>query len=273
MTSSETSSKTSSKTSSETSDIDIKLEDGVQTIRFMRAGKKNALTRSMYEAMSAALDDGEGNDDLAVHLFIGSGGSFTAGNDLKDFIAHVQSGAETLPALDFVRRLPKVTKPMIAAVDGMAVGIGTTLLLHCDLVYASPAARLSTPFLDLALVPEAGSALLAQRMGYQRAFELLCLGDIFDAERALLAGLVNKIVPADELEAGAMAVARRLVAKPREALLAARALMRGNDLATICNKIEEEALVFAARLESAEAMEAFAAFFEKRKPDFAKLKR
>ena len=255
-----------------TSDVEIKLENGVQTIRFMRSGKKNALTAQMYHAMSAALDEGERSDSIAVHLFLGSSGMFTAGNDIKDFIGHVKAGAKTLPALDFVRRLPKVTKPMMAAVEGLAVGVGTTLLLHCDLVYASPAARLSTPFLDLGLVPEAGSALLAQRMGYQRAFELLCLGETFDAERALLAGLVNKIVPSDELEATALGVAQRLVAKPREALLAARALMRGNDLAMICDKIEEEAEIFSQRLSSAEAMEAFAAFFEKRKPDFSKLK-
>jgi len=256
-----------------TSDIEIKLENGIQTIRFMRRGKKNALTAEMYYAMSAALDEGESNQDITVHLFLGSGGSFTAGNDIKDFVAHVKAGAKSLPALDFVRRLPKVTKPMIAAVDGLAVGVGTTLLLHCDLVYASPAARLSTPFLDLGLVPEAGSALLAQRMGYQRAFELLCLGETFDAERAYLAGLINRIVPPDELESWALGAAQRLVAKPREALLAARALMRGNDLAMICDKIEEEAAIFSERLSSAEAMEAFAAFFEKRKPDFSKLKR
>lgn len=256
-----------------TDDIQIEARDGIQTIRFMRADKKNAITAPMYHAMMAALDDGETDDEITVHVFLGSGGSFTAGNDIKDFVGAVTAGATSLPALDFVRRLPKVTKPMIAAVDGLAVGVGTTLLLHCDLVYATPAAKLSTPFLDLGLVPEAGSALLAQRMGYQRAFELLCLGEVFDAERAREAGLVNHLVPGGELEAVALAAAARLEAKPRGALFAARALMRGNEMATICDKIEEEAKIFGERLSSAEAQEAFAAFFEKRKPDFAKLRR
>jgi len=256
-------------------DIAITLENGVQSLRFNRADKKNAITGPMYEALSAALDRGESDDAIGVHLFLGSGGSFSAGNDLKDFIAHATSGQKGMPvpALEFVRRLPRVTKPMIAAVDGLAVGIGTTLLLHCDLVYASPGATLRTPFLDLALVPEAGSSLLAQRMGYQRAFELLCLGASFDAARAEQAGLINRVMSADKLEQAAMAAALALAAKPPAALRAARDLMRGVDSNAVKAKIEEEAKVFAACLESPEAQEAFKAFFEKRRPDFAKLKR
>jgi enoyl-CoA hydratase/carnithine racemase len=256
-------------------EIEITLNDGIQLIRFMRPEKKNAFTAPMYNAMSAALDKGETSDDIAVHVFIGSGGSFNAGNDINDFIRRANTGPDGIPtpSLEFIRRLPKVTKPMIAAVDGLAIGVGTTMLLHCDLVYASPSASLRTPFLDLGLVPEAASSLTTvQRMGYARAFELLCLGEPFGAERALQAGIVNAIVPAAELEATALKAARRLIAKPREALMAARRLMRG-DPAAISARIEEEAAVFKSRMKSAEAQEAFAAFFEKRPPDFAKLRR
>ena len=143
--------------------------------------------------------------------------------------ARRDSGTEGIPApsLNFIRRLPKVTKPMIAAVDGLAIGVGTTMLFHCDLVYATPTASLRTPFLDLGLVPEAGSSLTRRlRMGHPRAFELLCLGEPFSAERALEAGIVNAIVPAEELEATALKAAKRLAAKPREALMTSRRLMR-----------------------------------------------
>jgi enoyl-CoA hydratase/carnithine racemase len=258
-----------------TAEIDIKLADSIQVIRFMRPEKKNAFTGAMYDAMSAALDEGERSDDIAVHVFIGSGGSFNAGNDINDFVRRANSGPDGIPApsLSFIRRLPIVTKPMIAAVDGLAIGVGTTMLFHCDLVYATPAASLRTPFLDLGLVPEAGSSLTAVlRMGHARAFELLCLGEPFDAERAKAAGIVNAIVPAEELEAAAMQAALRLTKKPRDALMAARRLLRG-DCSSITAKIDEEAIAFQSRMKSAEAQEAFAAFFEKRPPDFAKLRR
>lgn len=256
-------------------EIEIAVHDEVQVIRFTRAERKNAFTGAMYDAMSAALDRGDSDDAIVAHLFIGSGGIFNAGNDINDFIRRAKGGSDGIPtpSLAFISRLPNVKKPMIAAVDGLAIGIGTTMLFHCDLVYASPTASLRTPFLDLGLVPEAASSLTAvTRMGYARAFELLCLGEPFSAERAREAGIVNAVVPADQLEAMAMKAARRLGAKPREALLAARRLMRG-DPAPINAKIAEEAKVFQARMKSAEAQEAFAAFFEKRPPDFAKLRR
>lgn len=256
-------------------EIDIKLADGIQVIRFTRPEKKNAFTGAMYDAMSAALDEGERSDDIAVHVFIGSGGAFNAGNDISDFVRRANSGPDGIPtpSLNFIRRLPKVTKPMIAAVDGLAIGVGTTMLFHCDLVYATPAASLRTPFLDLGLVPEAASSLTAVlRMGYARAFELLCLGEPFNAERAKDAGIVNAIVPAEELEAVALKAAVRLTKKPRDALMAARRLMRGQ-VDAFCAQIEAEAKVFQTRMKSAEAQEAFAAFFEKRPPDFAKLRR
>lgn len=256
-------------------EIGLTLDGGVQIIRLQRPDKKNALTGPMYDAMSAALDRGDHDDDIACHVFIGSGGAFSAGNDINDFIRRGKSSAEGIPspALGFISRLPKVQKPMVAAVDGLAVGIGTTMLFHCDLVFATPSASLRTPFLDLGLVPEAGSSLTAvTRMGYARAFELLCLGEPFNAERALAAGIVNAIVPASDLEAVALKAARRLAAKPRHALMAARRLMRGS-VDPVSAQIGEEAREFARRMSSPEAQEAFAAFFEKRAPDFAKARR
>jgi enoyl-CoA hydratase/carnithine racemase len=258
-----------------TAEIGITRDGGVQVIRMQRPDKKNALTGSMYEAMSAALDHGDDDDDVACHVFLGSGGSFSAGNDINDFVRRGQSPPEGIPspALGFISRLPKVKKPMVAAVDGLAIGIGTTMLFHCDLVYATPSASLRTPFLDLGLVPEAGSSLTAvARMGHARAFELLCLGEPLTAERALAAGIVNAIVPAADLEATALKAARRLAAKPRQALIAARRLMRG-DVDSISAQIAKEAREFAVRMASPEAQEAFAAFFEKRAPDFAKARR
>lgn len=258
-------------------EIEIKVADGVQVIRFLRADKKNAFTGPMYNAMSEALDGAERNDDIAVTLFIGSGGIFSAGNDINDFMRRASGNASAAddkgiptPSLDFIRRLPKVTKPMVAAVDGLAIGVGTTMLLHCDLVYASPSASLRTPFLDLGLVPEAGSSLIGPtRMGYPLAFEMLVLGEAFSAERALAAGIVNKVVPAEQLETTAMTAAKRLAAKPREALMTARRLMRGTP-AQIDAMIDQESGAYQTLMRSPEAREAFTAFLEKRAPDFAK---
>ncbi|RTL71574.1 MAG: crotonase/enoyl-CoA hydratase family protein [Hyphomicrobiales bacterium] len=259
-----------------TQEIEIKVADGVQVIRFLRADKKNAFTGPMYNAMSEAVDAAETNDDIAVTVFLGSGGVFSAGNDINDFLRRAGANANDTakgiptPSLDFIRRLPKVTKPMVAGVDGLAIGIGTTMLLHCDLVYATPAASLRTPFLDLGLVPEAGSSLVGQmRMGYPRAFELLVLGEPFSAERAHAAGIVNKIVPAEELEATTLKAAKRLAAKPREALMTARRLMRGSP-AAIDAMIDAESTAYRSLMVSPEAKEAFTAFLEKRAPDFAK---
>jgi enoyl-CoA hydratase/carnithine racemase len=249
-----------------TTNIDIARADGVQSIRFARPEKKNALIPAMYTAMVGAITAGEADPEVGVHLFLGSSNVFTAGNDISDFAARAMSGSSVLegPVLDFLRLLPRIEKPLVAAVDGLAIGIGTTLLMHCDLVYASPAARLQTPFLDLGLVPEAGSSLLGPRiMGHARAFELLVLGEAFDAERARQAGLINAIIRADALEETAMEAARRLAMKPREALLASRKLMRGNP-AELSAAIEAEAVLFAQRLASKEARTAFAAFFARK---------
>lgn len=251
--------------------LTVTMADGVQTLRLTRAAKKNALTSVMYAGLREALVDGDRRADVAVHLLIGSGGSFSAGSDVAEFAERAKGRADLSgPILEFIRYLPRIGKPIIAAVDGLAIGVGTTLLLHCDLVYASPASTFRTPFLDLGLVPEAGSSVLAPHlMGYARAFELLALGETFSAERAVAAGFVNAIVPAAELEAAARKSAIRLARKPPEALALCRRLMRGDNQA-VGAAIEAEARVFMERLTSPEAREAFAAFLEKRPPDFAK---
>lgn len=254
-----------------TEDLQISIANGVQTIRLTRAAKKNALTSAMYEAMTEALISGDANPAVTAHVFLGSGGVFSAGNDIQDFLESTRAGSGTIPpAVRFVRNLPVVAKPMIAGVDGLAVGVGTTLLLHCDLVYTTPSAVLLTPFLDLGLVPEAGSSLIApQRMGYVRAFELLVLGNPLTAERAREAGLINEVLPSSDLEVAVMKAARRLAEKPPEALMIARRLMRG-DTSEIVKRIDEEMVEFRQRLGSPEAREAFEAFLEKRPPNFKK---
>ena len=252
--------------------LTIAVADRIQTIRFTRAAKKNAITSGMYAGLRAALEDGDRRADVAVHLLLGSGGAFSAGSDIAEFMQRAKGRADLSgPILDLIRLLPRVAKPIVAGVDGLAIGVGTTLLLHCDLVYATPAASFRTPFLDLGLVPEAGSSLLAPaRMGYARAFELLALGEAFSAERALAAGLVNAIVPAGELETAVRATAQRLAAKPPEALALCRRLMRGDGIA-VSAAIEAEARIFAERMSSPEAREAFQAFLEKRPPDFSRV--
>jgi enoyl-CoA hydratase/carnithine racemase len=256
-------------------DIEVKTVDRVQIMRLTRSDKKNALTGEMYDAMTDALKAGETNDGIAAHIFIGSDGVFSAGNDLKDFARPRDAATPDMPRPShrFISTLPMVTKPMIAAVDGLAVGIGTTMLLHCDLVYVTAGASLRTPFIDLGVIPEAASSLLLPaRIGYVRAFEMLCLGEPMSGEQAHSVGIANAVVPAEDLETTAMSAGRRLAAKPSGALAAARRLMRG-DTGVVMKRLDEESAIFSERLASAEAQEAFAAFLEKRKPDFEKLRR
>lgn len=243
----------------------------VQLIRLNRPAKKNALTRAMYETVTEALRTGESDGAVAVHVIAGTDGVFCAGNDIQDFARRATDLGSPGGASSFIQSLPALEKPLIAAVDGLAIGVGVTMLFHCDLVYASPAASFRTPFLDLGLVMEAASSLLApQVMGHQRAFEMLCLGEPFDAEAAYRAGFVNRIVPPDALEAEALKAAARLAAKPRAALIAAKRLMKMGGKDRALEQMSREATLFAELLQSAEAREAFAAFLEKRKPDFAK---
>ena len=254
-------------------EVTITTSAGVQTIRLTRAEKKNALTSAMYAQMTDALTAGDADPEVAAHLFVGSGGVFCAGNDIGDFLKHTgKDGGLGDHVIGFIRALPVTRKPMIAAVDGLAIGVGTTMLLHCDLVYASATASFRTPFLDLGILPEAGSSLLMpRRMGHVRAFEMLALGSAYSAEQARDAGLINAIVPADKLEQTALDAGRRLAAKPPEALALARKLMRG-DPGEILARIDAEIVEFARRLVSPEAKEAFQAFLEKRSPDFKKLR-
>lgn len=254
-----------------TTDIEISRSGRIQVLRFARPQKKNALTGAMYAALSDALEAGDADADIAAHVFFGSGGIFSAGNDLGDFLKTAQgAGGLGEDVLRFIRLLPKIKKPMLAGVDGKAVGIGATLLFHCDLVYVTPASELSTPFLDLGLVPEAGSSLLAPRlMGHQLAFELLVLGAPFSAARTLSCGLANALVDPQSLEAVVLDAAARLAAKPPEALALARRLLKG-DVSDTSGRIEQEALAFEKRLHAPESREAFEAFFAKRPPNYAK---
>lgn len=261
-------------------DVEVTIADGVQTLRLNRAAKKNALTVAMYEALTGSLVAGDQREDVRVSVILGSGGIFCAGNDIGEFLANARSGGRTAGdqtgggAEGLIRALPAIAKPIVAGVDGPAVGIGTTMLLHCDLVYATPSATFKTPFLDLGLVPEAASSLLApERMGHARAFELLVLGETFDAQRALAAGLVNGLVAAIELEAKVASVAARLAARPPQAVLISKRLMRGQARPDVLARTEEELVAFKQRLRSPEAIEAFQAFLEKRPPDFGKLAR
>lgn len=244
--------------------IQVGTAEGVNVIRIVRPDKKNALTSEMYRALSDALEAGERNGSVAAHVLFGSEGVFTAGNDIGDFLSHDGgSGGRLEEVLRFLRLLPMLKKPIVAGVDGLAVGIGTTALFHCDLVYASPRSTFATPFVDLGLVPEAGSSLLAPRiMGYVRAFELLVLGEAFSAERMRESGLVNAIFEQEMVEEAALAAARRLAAKPAAALSLSRSLLRG-DLTGLGERMETEIRIFDERIQSPEARAAFTAFLGK----------
>jgi len=253
------------------SEIAIWRDGPVQILRMARSKKKNALTGAMYTALSDALEAGDADETIAAHVITGSDGVFTAGNDIADFLATARgTGDLGKDVLRFIWLLPVIKKPLIAAVDGNAIGIGTTMLFHCDLVYAAPDATFATPFLDLGVVPEAASSLLMpRRMGYVRAFAMLALGDPISADEAVAAGFVNAVVPANDLDATAIDAAKRLAMKPPEALAIARQLMRG-DPAEILSRTDEEVVAFRQRLRSPEAIEAFTAFIEKRPPNFRK---
>ena len=241
-------------------DIEIAREGAVLSAAFARPQKKNAITGAMYEALIEALEAAERDPDVGAFMLSGKGGVFTAGNDIADFLAVAARGTGDFPAWRFVSKLAEFEKPLIAAVDGLAIGVGTTLCFHCDLVYASPAARFQMPFVNLGLVPEAGSSLLApQRFGRAKAAEFLLLAEPFGADEALRLGLVNAVLPQAELMAHAMGRAAELAAKPRAALLATRRLLRG-DPEALRARMAEEMHAFSAALKSPEAHAAFQAF-------------
>lgn len=243
--------------------IVVSRDRGALRLLMNRPEKKNALDREMYRALIAALEAAAGDDAVGAVVFAGAGGNFTSGNDLADF-RDFAAGAETFPALTFIRAAAAFEKPLVAAVTGDAIGVGTTLLFHCDLVYASPDARFKMPFIDLALPPEgAASLLVPMRFGMAKASQYLLLGDGFDGEEALRLGLVNRVEPKEAVLDLAMDAARRLAAKPAGALRAARRLMRG-DPKEILARIDAEAALFAQALTSPEARARFAAFFASR---------
>jgi enoyl-CoA hydratase/carnithine racemase len=243
-----------------TQDIEVAREGAVLSAAFARPQKKNAITGAMYDALIEAFETAERDPDIGALVLSGKGGVFTAGNDLGDFLAVASRESGDFPASRFVRKLAEFEKPLVAAVDGLAIGVGTTLLLHCDLVYATPAARFQMPFVNLGLVPEAGSSLLApQRFGRAKAAEFLLLAESFGADDALKLGLVNAVLPQGELLAHAMSKAAALADKPRAALLATRRLMRG-DPEALRARMAEEMHAFSAALKSPEARTAFQAF-------------
>jgi len=237
----------------------------LNVIRFNRPDKKNAITRAMYAAMAKALADGEADEAVRVHVLLGTPGAFSSGNDMQDFMAVAMGASKGEEVFDFLVTVATLTKPVVSGVDGLAIGIGATIHMHCDLTFATPDSRFHTPFVDLALVPEAGSSLLAPAsMGHQKAFALLCAGLPFSGEEAERAGLIFRTVSAEDLEAEVFAAAGHLAAKPPKALAIARRLVKP-DPDTVTARIRAEGALFAAQLKSAEALAAFQAFMARKK--------
>ena len=253
--------------------VQTELKAGVLRITIDRPEKKNALTSAMYTGLADAVEQGEANADVRVILLHGNGDSFTAGNDLEDFMANPWKGQAVPPALRFIAAVAGAKKPIVAAIHGATVGIGVTILLHCDLVYAADNAKLVMPFVNLGIVPEAGSTvLLPALIGHQRSAELLMLGAPVSAQRAYELGIVNAVVPLDALLPTALEAAGKLADKPIAALLATKALLRKAGKTELDRAIREEVEAIAERLDSPETREALAAFLEKRQPDFAKFR-
>lgn len=253
-------------------DILISKENGVLTLEFNRPERKNAITAAMYQTMADAINEAEQDTAVRAILIVGKPEIFTAGNDLEDFMKTAPStGAiEDRSVYKFMMALSGASKPVVAAVAGAAVGIGTTLLMHCDLVYAADTAKFSMPFSQLGLCPEfASSVLLTQIAGYPRAAEKLMLGEAFLAQEALEMGLVSRVLPAAELLAFAQGQAAKLVALPASSIRATKQLMKASRKGLISETITAENKLFSAMLTAPEAKEAFTAFFQKRKPDFS----
>ena len=256
-------------------DILTHTEAGVTTLTLNRVDKKNSITAAMYAAMADALLQAEQDTAVRAVVIQGHVTIFSAGNDIGDFLnapPRVQGGNQETPVMRFLRGISTFPKPLVAAVCGPAVGIGTTMLFHCDLVYAGDNAMFSMPFVNLGLCPEAASSLLVpQMMGYHRAAEALLLGEPFMAEAALEVGLVNRIVPPTEANGIAQAQARKLAAKPISSLLETKRLMKMGQASLVAQQIAEESASFGRMLSEPAAREAFGAFMAKRKPDFSKM--
>jgi enoyl-CoA hydratase/carnithine racemase len=248
--------------------VEITQDGGVLTLLMNRPDKKNALTDGMYGAMADAMENAEQDPAVRVIVIRSAGDLFCAGNDIGDFLAASGNIGEA-NVFRFVRLLGTFTKPLVAGVQGQALGIGTTMLLHCDHVVLAEDAQLTTPFTSLGLVPEAASSLLLPAaIGHQRAFAMLAMGEAMGAAEALATGLANAVVPNATLDEAVALAAERIAALPPGAVQASKALMR--DPGLVAAKMEAEIEIFAQRLQSAEAREAFTAFMEKRSPDFSK---
>ena len=248
----------------------VETKDRVTRIELNRPEKKNALTLEMYAAMAKALAEADADARVRAVLIHGQPACFCSGNDVGDFL-ELERAPGASPASGFLRAISTARKPLVAAVGGPAVGVGTTMLLHCDLVYAAPNARLQLPFVPLGLLPEAASSLLLPVMaGYRRAAEMLLLGAPFGAEKALAAGIVTEIVPEAELIERARQAALALAALPPESVRMTKELMKRGMAQAVQERMTEELQLFGERLRSPEAKEALRAFLEKRKPDFSR---
>ena len=250
------------------------LADGVLTVTFARADKKNAITQAMYSLLAEATNRARTDDAVRVLLFKAEGDSFSAGNDIADFIAIGQQGGGgqlvDAPVFQFLKSLAEMDKPVLAAVRGRAVGIGLTLLLHCDMVVVAEDALLSAPFINLALAPEAASSvLLPMAIGHQRAFEIFALGEPIDGKTARAWGLASRAVPAAEVDAAADGLAAKLAARAPNSLKKTKRLMR--DAGQLWALMQREGQAFGSQMTSPEAMEAFMAFTQKRAPNFSKV--
>lgn len=252
-------------------DILTNKANGILTIEFNRPEKKNAITAVMYQMMADALREAESDAAVRAILITGKPEVFTAGNDLDDFLKNESAEVGDRPVAQFMLALSAATKPIVAAVAGNAVGIGTTLLMHCDLVYAADNAKFAMPFTQLGLCPEfASSMLFPQMVGYQRAAEKLMLGEAFSADEAYEMGLVSRVLPVNDLLPFAHGQAAKLVALPASSLRITKRLMKEAQAVTVNARMMEENKHFGEMLIAKEAKEAFTAFFEKRRPDFTK---
>ncbi|NJD90061.1 MAG: enoyl-CoA hydratase [Geobacter sp.] len=250
--------------------IQTELNDGVLSLRINRPEKKNALNLAMYASLAAALRSADLNAAVRAVLISGTDDCFTSGNDLADFLSAPPTGMDS-PVMQFLLAISEARKPLVAAVSGAAVGVGVTMLLHCDLVYAGNSATFQMPFVNLGLCPEAGSTLLLPRiMGHQRAAELLLLGETFTAEKACALEIVTSVHEDAEVLSFARNRALQLAAQPAAAVRLAKSLLKREYAAQLRETIAEEATQFMARLKSPEAAEALQAFMQRRKPDFSR---
>jgi enoyl-CoA hydratase/carnithine racemase len=253
------------------SEVLIDTTDGVRTLSLNRVDKKNSLTGDLYTELAKAFADASADTQVRVLVLQGHETVFSAGNDIADFLSNPPANSDA-PVFAFLNQLRDFPKPLVAAVCGPAVGIGTTMLLHCDLIYAGDNAMFALPFVNLGLCPEAGSSmLLSARIGHVRAAQAMLLCDPFNAETALEWGLVNAVLPPTEVNAYAQVQARKLAAKPTQSLVQTKRLMKRAQASTLAAHMDEEAATFGPMLSQPAAKEAFAAFLDKRKPDFSQL--